>query len=295
MKTTTRRYFVAAPSASCTTVAVARMPGSTSNSGAKRRAPRSCGGGGDGKGFLRELRELISAVVAQIAVTLGISARSRPIYELNDEQKKRLHALAMRSLVKYDGSKIEHTDALRALWSLAFGRDEEFPSDGKSERWKEMGWQGTSPETDFRGAGFMALENLVWFGENRPDTFRAIKDKAHGRRSEFEYPFAVAGVNLTFSLVELCEIQKEAPTTAAGMFFAQLLEKEEDAFEILYAFLFEALDREWLAFPGATYMDFPKIFSSTKEKFMSALHDARTLEEVGRCLNENGRRHATKS
>ena len=47
----------------------------------------------------------------------------------------------------------------------------------------------------FSRSGFMALENLVWFGVNRPETFKAIKDKAHGRRSEFEYPFAVAGVN----------------------------------------------------------------------------------------------------
>ena len=273
------------------------MPSSPSTSGARRRAPRSCGGGGNGKSFLRELRELLSAVVAQIAVTLGISARNQqPIYALNDEQKKRLHALAMRSLVQYDDSKIEHTDALRALWSLAFGRDTEFPRGAKSERWKDMGWQSTSPQTDFRGAGFMALENLVWFGVNRPETFKAIKDKAHGRRSEFEYPFAVAGVNLTFNLLEMCEVQKEAPTTAVGMVFAQLLEKEEHAFEILYVLIFEALDREWLAFSGAaTYMDFPKILKSTKEKFASALHDARTLEEVGACLNENGKLHVTKS
>ena len=76
--------------------------------------------------------------------------------------------------------------------------------------------------TDFRGAGFMALKNLVWFGANRPEIFKVIKNKAHGRRSEFEYPFAVAGVNFTFNLLELCEVQKEAPTTAVGIVFAQL-------------------------------------------------------------------------
>ena len=106
----------------------------------------------------------------------------------------------------------------------------------------------------------------------------------------------MAGVNFTFNLLEMCEVQKEAPTTAVGMVFAQLLEKEEHAFEILYVLIFEALDREWLAFSGAaTYMDFPKILKSTKEKFASALQDARTLEEVGACLNESGKLHVTKS
>ena len=39
-------------------------------------------------------------------------------------------------------------DALRELWILAYpGR--ELPS-LKSELWKEMGWQGTDPSTDFR-------------------------------------------------------------------------------------------------------------------------------------------------
>lgn len=39
-------------------------------------------------------------------------------------------------------------DALKQLWRLAYpGR--ELPS-LKSELWKEMGWQGSDPSTDFR-------------------------------------------------------------------------------------------------------------------------------------------------
>ena len=44
----------------------------------------------------------------------------------------------------------------------------------------------------------MALKNLVWFGANRPEIFKVIKNKAHGRRSEFEYPFAwLASISLS--------------------------------------------------------------------------------------------------
>lgn len=42
-------------------------------------------------------------------------------------------------------------DALRQLWKLAYP-NRDIPS-LKSERWKEMGWQGPDPSTDFRYAG----------------------------------------------------------------------------------------------------------------------------------------------
>ncbi|CBI22176.3 unnamed protein product, partial [Vitis vinifera] len=60
-------------------------------------------------------------------------------------------------------------DALRELWSLAYpGR--ELPS-LKSELWNEMGWQGTDPSTDFRGGGFISLENLIFFAKKYPVCF----------------------------------------------------------------------------------------------------------------------------
>uniref|UniRef100_A0A8R7PTM6 ELMO domain-containing protein n=1 Tax=Triticum urartu TaxID=4572 RepID=A0A8R7PTM6_TRIUA len=29
-----------------------------------------------------------------------------------------------------------------------------------------MGWQGKDPSTDFRGGGFISLENLLYFAKN---------------------------------------------------------------------------------------------------------------------------------
>lgn len=39
-------------------------------------------------------------------------------------------------------------DALKQLWRLAYPNREIPPL--KSELWKEMGWQGSDPSTDFR-------------------------------------------------------------------------------------------------------------------------------------------------
>jgi ELMO domain-containing protein len=86
-------------------------------------------------------------------------------------------------------------DALRQLWRLAFP-DTTIPP-LQSEAWKEMGWQGNDPSTDFRyncttsmrailisiscsfqlilcefiscrGGGFISLENLIYFAQNYP-------------------------------------------------------------------------------------------------------------------------------
>ena len=65
-----------------------------------------------------------------------------------------------------------------------------------------MGWQGIDPATDFRGAGFLALENLLYLKLVHPLLFNRLLNKTVGRRSEMEYPFAVAGTNLTFMLIK---------------------------------------------------------------------------------------------
>jgi hypothetical protein len=67
---------------------------------------------------------------------------------LSPLQEERCKNLRERLEVPFDGSRVEHQDALKQLWRLAYP-DRELPS-LKSELWKEMGWQGSDPSTDFR-------------------------------------------------------------------------------------------------------------------------------------------------
>jgi hypothetical protein len=70
------------------------------------------------------------------------------------------------------------------------------------------GWlQGEDPGTDFRGAGFLALQCHLYMAVQEPDLFAALRWKRAGQRSEWEYPFAVAGVNVAFMLAGACERQ----------------------------------------------------------------------------------------
>lgn len=48
----------------------------------------------------------------------------------------------------FDASRADHQDALRALWSATY--PEKKLEALISDQWKDMGWQGKDPSTDFR-------------------------------------------------------------------------------------------------------------------------------------------------
>lgn len=153
----------------------------------------------------------------------------------------------------------------------------------------------------------MSLENLVWFARNQPRVYQRLMTKQDGARSEWEYPFAAAGVNITFQLVNMLELSDpsvkmgvspgpgqsatdgavvtgdegacvrrprvSAPTSPAGVSFVDALSDEDDAFERLYVTWFEVLDREWLE-RRATYMEFPQVMGAAKKRVVGALERA---------------------
>ncbi|PHU04849.1 hypothetical protein BC332_25671 [Capsicum chinense] len=93
---------------------------------------------------------------------------------LCESQEECLLRLQNRIDVAYDSSIPEHRflfvldlkEALKALWKVAFPEEKLYGL--ISEQWKEMGWQGKDPSTDFRGGGFISLENLLYFARNFP-------------------------------------------------------------------------------------------------------------------------------
>lgn len=59
----------------------------------------------------------------------------------------------------YDSEDAAHEEKLLKLWHLLMpGRD----LDSRvSNSWKDLGFQGEDPKTDFRGMGLLGLENLL--------------------------------------------------------------------------------------------------------------------------------------
>ncbi|XP_022726561.1 ELMO domain-containing protein A-like isoform X3 [Durio zibethinus] len=166
-------------------------------------------------------------------------------------------------------------EALRALWHIAFPN---VALKGLiSEQWKEMGWQGPNPSTDFRGCGFIALENLLFFGRTYPASFHRLLFKQGGTRATWEYPFAVAGINVSFMLIQMLDLYSAKPKNLPGFNFLKLLGEDEEAFDVLYCIAFEMMEAQWLAM-HASYMKFNEVLQATRTQLQREL----SLDDVHR-------------
>jgi ELMO domain-containing protein len=107
--------------------------------------------------------------------------------------------------------------------------------------------------------------------------------KKDGTRAEWEYPFAVAGINISFMLVQMLDLQSGirtekqkyhakysfffwfinefvfmvagSPTSLASVRFLELLGEDEMAFDNLFCVAFQMMDVQWLS-KRASYMEF---------------------------------------
>ncbi|KAL7083400.1 hypothetical protein ABFS83_14G151300 [Erythranthe nasuta] len=216
----------------------------------------------------------LSCVCAQ-----GGENDARPSFDLTTAQEECLERLQNRLDAAYDSSIPVHQEALRALWTAAFPGQELHGL--ISDQWKEMGWQGKDPSTDFRGGGFISLENLLYFARNFPKSFQSLLWKQEGDRALWEYPFAVAGVNITFMLIQILDLEAVKPRTLVGATFLKFLAVNESAFDLLYCIAFKLMDQQWLAM-RASYMDFNAVMKATRRELERELlqEDIKRLEDL---------------
>ncbi|CAF2138679.1 unnamed protein product [Brassica rapa] len=188
-------------------------------------------------------------------------AYERICSNLTPLQEERLKRLTKRMNNCFDASRPDHQDALRALWSATY--PEKKLEALISDQWKDMGWQGKDPSTDFRGGGFISLENLLFFAKTFPTSFQRLLNKQGGKRAAWEYPFAVAGVNITFMIMQMLDLEASKPRTFVGSVFLQMLSENEWAFDLLYCVAFAVMDKQWLD-RNATYMEFNDVLRCTR-------------------------------
>lgn len=194
-------------------------------------------------------------------------------------QEERLQRLKHRMKVYFDPSRRDHQEALKALWHATYP-DQELHG-LISEQWKDMGWQGRDPSTDFRGAGFISLENLLFFAKTFSVSFQRLLKKQCGNRATWEYPFAVAGVNITFMIMQMLDLQSIKPRTFVRAIFIQMLSEDEWAFDLLYCIAFVVMDKQWLD-KNASYMDFNEVLKSTRAQLERELmlDDVMRIEDM---------------
>ena len=211
----------------------------------------------------------------------------RGVPELTLLQQERLNRLCSRVGVEY--SDDAHGASLERLWKLTFPDDAYV--EGKNPKWRDMGWQGDHPSSDFRGGGLLSLENLIYFAERKPLAYQRLCFKTQGKRSDWEYPFGAAGVNVTFTVAKVLGVSRDPEasltqlaSSTQGRAFLALLEVEDashDAvFEEIYCMCFERLDAIWLA-EGASYMQFPSIIAKMESVLKASMvANPKTLDDL---------------
>ncbi|KAF2315458.1 hypothetical protein GH714_039305 [Hevea brasiliensis] len=243
-----------------------------------------------------DIQLLCAEVVAGSAAWLGrglscVCAQrresdARPSFDLTPAQEDCLQKLQSRIDVTYDSSIPEHQEALRALWNAAFPEEELCGL--ISEQWKEMGWQGKDPSTDFRGGGLYRwktccslLDIFRLLDLSMQKSFQDLLQKREGDRSVWEYPFAVAGVNITFMLIQMLDLEAVKPRSIVGATFLKFLAENELAFDLLYCITFKLMDHQWLTM-HASYMDFNMVMKSTRRQLERELllDDILRLEDL---------------
>ncbi|CAL5338651.1 unnamed protein product [Camellia sinensis] len=197
--------------------------------------------------------------------------KSRGTYEricinLTPLQEERLRRLKHRMKVNFDASRVEHQEGLKALWSATYPGQELHGL--VSDQWKEMGWQGEDPSTNFRSGIHFVGELIVFcqdiFSKIRvwrdrlflndktthlrsfATSFQCLLKKQGGKRAAWEYPFAVAGVNITFMIMQMLDLDATKSRTFVRTVFLQMLSENEWAFDLLYCVAFVAMDKQWL-------------------------------------------------
>ena len=187
-------------------------------------------------------------------------------------QCNRLDQYNRLKVVPYDKTNPEHEAVLLKLWSAVFP-DQELKS-RVGDHWKEMGFQGQDPATDFRGMGLLGLHNLLYIAEKHPVIFRRIV-KEQSSRDDNDFPVAVTGISITQLLFSLFKIGTERLPPGEGAVYSILVD-HVDAFEEMYCILFQLLDRTWDEM-NAAYMDFPRVLDAVKEKISVVLKTSDTL------------------
>jgi len=220
--------------------------------------------------------EEVAEEISEAGTVFFPAARYNVVLCVNQMRNARVARQALERLraTAYDASNGGHEQLLVKLWAKTF------PSirlDGRiSEQWKDLGFQGTDPATDFRGGGILSLLMMIYTADYHTPIVRTILRDLPPTDMKSWYPYAVASINLTCDLMrrvasgKLDDILYAAPTDPNdGEALARLPHASDVlehpallAFGKYHAKLFEAFHQRWMTLRPPT-MEF-NIF---KEQF----------------------------
>uniref|UniRef100_K3X0I9 ELMO domain-containing protein n=1 Tax=Globisporangium ultimum (strain ATCC 200006 / CBS 805.95 / DAOM BR144) TaxID=431595 RepID=K3X0I9_GLOUD len=162
--------------------------------------------------------------------------------------------------------------AMRKVSFTGEGSFSKRPFERVSDGWIDIGFQGTNPDTDFRGGGLLALKCLVYAFEAFPQRmFEIVMSQKPSGGGKKWYPVCVAGINLTCMIAGCLKLGNGKYTETPETFWK--LFEEPSAFYQLFFYAFLKMDATWRRM-NTSHMEFGVVLKATRKMVVYMLDQA---------------------
>ena len=197
--------------------------------------------------------------------------------QLNSQELLAFHSLKFECNILFDPENEEHNKIVHILWTTL--TNETKLEKIHNERWKDYGFQGNDPRTDFRGGGTMGLKMFLGFAQNYTGVVQRMIDPTD------DFFAAISSINITgylmryFHLAHYLEYEKDKSVICSRMGlknFCAILSKDNEAFRKFHDLLFEDLFDLWkdlkVKQKGVTIADFNVCMDEVRRKMDVAIN-----------------------
>ncbi|XP_060581413.1 ELMO domain-containing protein 2-like [Ruditapes philippinarum] len=179
------------------------------------------------------------------------------------------HTVETIRQVKYSSENSDHEDKLMKLWTVL--TDGEKLTSRTSSQWSQLGFQGTDPQTDFRGMGQLGLDQLLYFATKYTAEARSMLSKSHNQY--FGYSFAIVGINLT----ELVYTLLRYGNLRSHFYNSKTAKPTLEDFHEVYCYVFYNFDSFWFAEKPKDIMEFGRLREKYRKKLVAKLREKDTI------------------
>ncbi|EPT30320.1 ELMO/CED-12 family protein [Toxoplasma gondii ME49] len=187
-----------------------------------------------------------------------------------------------------DSADVRNHEKFSRLWGLLMP-NHRLPGRICKE-WKELGFQGEDPATDFRGCGELGLDALVFLASRFPSHARSMLEAS--RHSTYWYSFAITCINVTSWL---CEWLFQRRAQVIFFFFTtHTPEAVELTFYYLFVHIFTRFHEFWFLKKPSSIMEFPFVAGAFKNMCVlpSSLPACALVSPRGVCSSDETREDA---
>lgn len=174
--------------------------------------------------------------------------------------------------VPYSSDDASHENRLMQLWNIMMP---DTPlKERRCKQWGDIGFQGMDPETDFRGMGVLALDNLLFFASKH--TAAARKVLSHSHHPHFWFSYAIAGINITSLALEFLN---------KGILRNHFYNYKQDRptmvdFHQVYCYLFFEFSNFWISEEPESVMEFNRVRDKFAKMVTELLRNKNTVLEI---------------